>query len=287
MINWPPLLIEDIARRRAVIFLGAGVSKNSPGKGGKRPPNWIEFLTLAMDKCPGPTKHIRKLIKEQDFLTACELIKEKLDEDFNSIIRQEFVDPLYTPAQIHKDIFKLDLRTVATQNFDKIYDNFAQAESNGTVHVKAYYDDDVALVARERTSCILKAHGTIDQPAKMIFTRKEYTESRYKYGAFYSLMDALALTHTFVFLGCSLADPDIRLMLERHAHFYPHARPHYIVMPKNAIHEDVRESTRANLNLKVLTYDSKAHHQELTDSVAALVGQVEAERTVIADEQRW
>ncbi|NPD29675.1 SIR2 family NAD-dependent protein deacylase [Corallococcus exiguus] len=287
MIKWPEQLVEDVARRRAIAFLGAGVSKNSTGKGLRRPPNWSEFLETALKKCPGPTAHIKKLIKDQDYLTACEIIKQRLDEDFNSIISQEFVDPHYTHAQIHRDIFKLDLRLVATQNFDRIYDNFAQSESKGTTHVKSYSDEDISIIARGKTHHIIKVHGSVEQPAKMIFTRKEYTEARYKHGPFYALMDALALTQTFLFLGCSISDPDIRLMLERHTHMHPYARPHYIVMPRNALHEDVRESTRKNLNLKILTYDPKLHHQELADSIAALTSLVETERDAIAAERRW
>ena len=46
MIVWPLHLIDELARRRSIIFLGSGVSKNSAGIAGKRPPLWKEFQIL-------------------------------------------------------------------------------------------------------------------------------------------------------------------------------------------------------------------------------------------------
>jgi hypothetical protein len=287
VINWPDSVIEDIARRRSVLFLGAGISKNATGRGGKRPPTWLEFLEAAIKRCSDPKKHIKKLIGDNDLLTACELIKEKLDEDFTRVLQEEFINPAYSPADIHKNIFKLDSRIVITQNFDKIYDTLAQKESNGTVQVKSHYDEDIAAIARESFRSIIKAHGTIDQPPRMVFTRQQYSEARYRYAPFYAILDALVLTHTFIFLGCSLADPDVRLMLERHAYLYPHSRPHYIVTPREAMHESVRDSTRTNFNVKSLIYNSDNFHKELADSVADLVTRVEDMRVKIAHEQSW
>jgi hypothetical protein len=56
------------------------------------------------------------------------VIKHELKEDFNALLKEFFVTPAFAAAQIHSDIFKLDARIVATQNFDKIYDNLAQTE---------------------------------------------------------------------------------------------------------------------------------------------------------------
>lgn len=44
MIDWPERLVEDIARRRCVLFLGSGVSANSVNKEGERPKTWTEVL---------------------------------------------------------------------------------------------------------------------------------------------------------------------------------------------------------------------------------------------------
>jgi len=59
-------------------------------------------------------------------------------------------------------------------------------------------------------------------------------------------MDALVLTHTFLFLGCGIADPDVQMMLARHALRFPHGKPHYICMAANTVHADIAASMRRN-----------------------------------------
>ena len=45
MIDWPEYLIEAIARRKSVLFLGSGISANSCNDAGKHPLTWEAFLS--------------------------------------------------------------------------------------------------------------------------------------------------------------------------------------------------------------------------------------------------
>ena len=288
MIVWPRNLIEDIARRRCVLFLGAGVSKNSLSfDGTSRPPDWLEFLKGGLSQLSNPRRHVKILINEHDYLTACEIIKHKMSEDWHRYVSDSFVRPRFQPAEIHRDIFRLDCRVTLTQNVDKVYDTFALAESHNTVYVKQYFDADVARVVRGDLRCVLKAHGSVDSVNKMVFTRKDYSDARYQFPRFYALLDALVLTHTFLFLGCGLSDPDVRLMLERHAQVFPDSRPHMMVMSSKAVHAEVRECYLRNLNLQFLTYKPDDHHKELQDSVKDLVTLTEEARRRLAATLDW
>ena len=288
MIDWPDALVKDIARRRAIPFLGAGVSKNSVSEldANRRPPDWEEFLTAALAECSGSKKHIRTLITQGDYLTACEVIKIKVGEHWNELVHTHFVEPRFLPADIHRDIFKLDCRIVLTQNVDRIYDTFATNESSGTVYVKEYSEADVAQVIRGDRRCVLKAHGTVNTPGEMVFTREEYAHARHAYSGFYSLMDALTVTHTLLFIGCGVSDPDVQLMLERHAYAFS-GRPHYMVTQQGALHADIVDSLRRNLNLRLLTYRGRDHHLELRESLAELVAAVDAVREELARTRDW
>lgn len=287
MIQWPMSVIDDIARRRSVIFLGSGISKQAENDHGQRPKTWREFLESALTQCPTPRKHISRLINDGDYLTACEIIKSKMGAAFNNFVFQEFAAPGFKPAKIHTDIVLLDSRIVATPNFDKLYDTEATVKLKGTVKVKNYYDADVASTIRGDDFVILKVHGTVDSPPDLIFTREQYTTARYKYANFYSVLDALALTHTFLFLGAGLSDPDIRLLLENHSNRSPHSRPHVMVAPKGSLHRDVKASIERSLNLSLIFYNPDNHHQELADSIAQLVLDVEARRSELARDQKW
>lgn len=289
-IDWPDSLVRDIARRRCVLFLGAGVSMNSLSEdGSSRPPDWLTFLNDGLAKVSSPTKHIRALISSGDYLTACELIKARLDDDWNGFLDAAFVRPRYRHAEIHEHILNLDSRIVLTQNFDKIYDTYAQTTTHNNIRVKSYTDPDVSDFVRGGMSVVMKAHGTIDVPAEMVFTRSEYSTARHEYRAFYSMLDALAVTHTFLFIGCGVNDPDVRLLLEKVAFFYKGSRPHFICMPRvaGAPHDEVIKSYRDNLSLKSLIYDPKNGHAALTGSIKSLAEQVELERREMAATLNW
>jgi hypothetical protein len=287
MINWHKDIIEDIARRKSVIFIGAGVSKNASNGTGSRPKDWKEFLTYASTKT-AKKRLIDSLIKNADFLTACEIIRQDLGrDDFNSLVRSEFQIPQFQPADIHKYIFNLDSRIIATPNFDKIYDVYAEHASNGNVNIKAYYDDDIADVIRRTEPVILKVHGTITTPDKLIFSRKDYSKARTDSRSFYQVLDALSITHTFVFIGCGPHDPDVRLLLEDYNYRFRFNKKHFIVSPRNATKQDVLSIMEDTMSLKTLLYDPKNNHIELTDSLKKLVELVDARRQELAETMKW
>ena len=238
MIQWPPDLVEDIAARRSVLFLGAGVSKGAKNKHGERPKDWKEYLTTlaSMISDTAQQAEVKQCILENDLLTACELSRRFLKPDvFKTHLLAEFSDKGFEPAAIHDDLSTIDSRFVLTTNFDKLYENHANHLQQNTVLVKTYYDSDVADAFRRSQRVVLKVHGTIDSPEKTIFTRSSYAAARIRYAHFYRLLDALFVTHTFLFLGASLRDPDIQMVLEDHAYRFEGARPHFIVMPTDAV----------------------------------------------------
>lgn len=287
MIDWPDNLVEDIARRKCVLVLGSGVSKNSVNDAGNRPKDWKEFLNHASENINGKTE-IKKQIRSGDYLTACELIKKELGrDDYNTLVRSEFLTPAYKPAKIHEHIFNLDSRIVITPNFDKIYDTYANTASHGNILVKKFNESDIADCIRRPEPLIIKIHGSVESPDNLIFTRKDYSEARTKYRDFYHLIDALSITHTFVFIGCGTNDPDIRLILEDYSFRFAKNKKHYIVMSKNAVHSKVRDIISETMSLKPLLYDPKNHHKLLTNSLETLLTKVELKREDLANTRKW
>ncbi|WP_171467269.1 SIR2 family protein [Cellulosimicrobium sp. 72-3] len=286
---WPSELVEDVARRRAVLYLGAGVSAAATTDDGRHPPGWSDFLQTARRRLSGrvPSSTVKELIEQGDFLTACELLKDKLDESWPEVLKDSFLTPRYRPSALHKHLHALDLSLVLTPNFDKIYDTFAGNETNGETVVKSYYDQDIPWVMRRKYRAILKVHGTIDQHTQMIFTRSDYAAQRAQHQGFFDLVSALFLTHTFLFVGTSLSDPDLRLFLETQNYVHPNSPPHYMLCPKDGVHPHVEPSIRKNMNLKLLRYDPRSNHAELPLLVADLVERVSAKRQTLALAENW
>lgn len=295
MINWPVNLIEDLAARRAVIFFGSGTSLNSIGVNGKRPESWWTFLEIIKNEAKNhkkitsaDLKSINRLMQENDLLSVCDILKHAIgSEEFVRKIRQEFKDPKYQAADIHKHIHKLDLRTVITPNFDEIYDIYAASASGGTSTVKHYKDIDLAESLRGNERLIIKIHGSVSKANELIFTRGEYAKARNEYRSFYSLIESLLRTHTFLFIGCGLSDPDIRILLEDYAYSFTHSRKHYFAIPKDSLGPISSEIIGKSLNLEFIKYSPSNNHSELTNELGKLVNLVEQERSKLAEKQLW
>lgn len=293
MIDWPEALVESIARRRCVLFLGSGISANSKNSSGKRPATWEKFLRDILAKRETKLRDhkdtIERLLEEKDYLMACEVIVDDIGEnDFGDLASDEFKRPRYEPCELHEEIYKLDSRIVITPNIDKIYEQYAMTESHSSVVAKSYYEDDIAKYLRTSDYLIIRAHGHTDETAKLVFTQKQYNQARCNYSSFYKLLDALILTHTFIFLGCGINDPDIKITLENSNFLYPGARPHYFVTAEGAYEPAVSKVLFNNRNLELLTYENPdGTHTKLLESLKDLNQRVEEARVTIRNNQTW
>lgn len=293
MIEWPDPLIEVIAKRKCVLFLGAGISANSCNCDGKHPATWDTFLRNILksrgNRLADHIDVIKTMLDQKDYLTACEIIVDIIGEtDFGELAADEFRRPGYMPSEVHAAVYSLDSRLVLTPNIDKIYEQYAMNESHSTVVVKSYYEEDIAKYLRKSDFLIIRVHGYVDDVSKIIFTHKQYSEARCKYASFYRMLDALMLTHTFIFLGCGINDPDIQLVLENSNFLYPGCMPHYFVTAKDTYSEEMERSLLINRNLQLLTYDNAdGTHGQLLNELKALNFIVDDKRRQIASQGTW
>ena len=132
---------------------------------------------------------------------------------------------------------------------------------------------------------VLKVHGTIDSPDRMIFTRADYIKARNDYWSFYSVLEALSITHTFFFVGCGLNDPDIKLLLEDHAFVHKWSPPHYFLLSKGTLPNSIIPAVQRNLNIEILEY--AGGHTQLKPELDNLVLEVNTERRNIQATRAW
>ena len=292
-MNWPDNLVDAIARRKCVLFLGSGISANSCNEEGKHPATWEAFLRDILKKRPDKLNQhevvIERLLAEKDYLMAWEVIVDAIGEnDFGDLAADEFRRPRYKPCDVHKEIYLLDSRLVITPNIDKIYEQYAMNASDSSIVVKSYHEDDIAKYLRTTDYLIIRAHGYVDDTTNIIFTHKQYSAARCKYSSFYKLLDALILTHTFIFLGCGINDPDIKLTLENSNFLYPGCRPHYFVTAAGSYEDEISAVLSHNRNLELVTYDNAdGSHANLLAALQELNQRVEAARKRITDNQTW
>lgn len=293
MISWPKELINAIEKRKSVLFLGAGISANSKNKDGKSPATWNMFLqniiTCKKEKMQPYLDELNELLNKEDYLTACEIIVDIIGEqEFGELAADEFRRPGYCTNKIHEAIYSLDSRLVLTPNIDKLYEQYATNASHSTIVVKSYYDEDIAKYLRTEDFLIIRIHGYVDDASKIVFTHKQYGKARCLYASFYQLLDALILTHTFIFLGCGINDPDIKLLLENSNFMYPNCRPHYFITSQNTYSPGTINCLLKNRNIEILEYPNPdGTHKELLNELNSLNKEVEARRNEIANSCTW
>ena len=284
-VVWPEQIIDSLARRRAVIVIGSGVSANARTEAGVAPPIWSSFLKEAYTRLGRRVSHIQRALTRYDYLAACDYLKTEHGAGWAPLLRASFAAPRYLPAEIHETIFNLDSRIVASLNFDKIYETYAIAASDGTVVVKNYYDQDIRQVLAGSGRYIIKPHGDIDTVPQLIFTHSEYTAARVNHANFYEMMGALLHTHTFIMIGCGLSDPDIQIMFEDYLHKFQESAHFMTYSPKMSEAEiSLVERTRG---IHLLPYSSKNDHDELKMSLKHLVELVGERRQTLATDFNW
>lgn len=290
MVDWPDSLIDAVARRRAIVVLGAGCSFHAtPHEGSTHPPDWNTFLNQAAEKVSQkPRTEAKRLIKAGDYLSACEIIKTNLGGDWLACVENAFGAQRLDPGRLHTLVYELDLPIVMTTNFDRVYQNAANFHSAGTAKVKNYADSDLALLAKgnSKSRIVLRVHGSVDDVGSMIFTRSDYIRLRNEYPLFQRVMGALAVTNTLLFIGCSLKDPDMILMLEDLASLSRGFGEHFCLIDSRQSKE-ISRVYQDCFGLRSITYKYDVNHSEIVVSLEALLNSASKRRGEMAGSSQW
>lgn len=256
---WPRALVEELASRRCIVFLGAGASAGSSNQDTppKSPPTWSALLdgikSIARDEASKPIAD--SLIAKEKYLDAAEVLFGSINPaDFASYIREVMAEPRYQASDIHEYVLNLDPKIVVTTNYDDIYDNYCRSgKEQGLYNVCKYYESHLVSDLRSPVRQIIKAHGCITDPSKIVLTRSQYFQERQNYPNFYKVLDALFLTNTLLFLGYSLSDPDIQLMLENSNITYKASHPHYALV-EEGMEESIKKAYKEAYNIDFIEF---------------------------------
>jgi hypothetical protein len=270
-IIWPEALVSELAERRCIIFMGAGASMGSLALDGlRKPPGWRALLEGLLPRIPNNKDKalVSRLLKKQRFLDAAEIIRDACNAaDFTQYLETTFTEPHFQPSEYHKVIRDIDPKIVMTTNYDQIYDQYCIGGAAAAGYkVSRYHDPTLVQNLRSRQSLVVKAHGCLSQPENIILSRSSYYRAKRDYSGFYSVLDALFLTQTILFVGCSLTDPDIQLVLENANISASSSHPHYALV-ENVGHYSTRKAIKEMHNIELLEY--KPNRYDL--AVAGLV----------------
>jgi len=260
---------------------GASAGSTSDLEESAKPPTWLELLTLIKNHLSKKEDLpiVNDLLSKDKYLDAAEiLLKEVSQPDIDRILREKLVTPHFKPSRIHKAVLQIDPKIVITTNYDDIYEIFcnSSADAHDGYRTCTYYDTNIAATLKSPVRMIIKAHGCIKQPDKIVLTRSQYFKARKENSNFYRILDALFLTNTLFFIGYNLSDPDIQLVLENVNIVAESNYPHYAYMPTN-IHKAIKNAIKTAYNIDIIEY-SQGDYEELYRNFELLLEQVLAYR---------
>lgn len=283
-------LIYDFAIKKVAIFVGSGVSASAKPIDGKKIRTWEKFLSdIANDYLPSDIREIvNGLIRKSDYLLACEIAKNSIgSHEWSKIINAEY-SKAAAISDLQSEILKIDQRILVTTNFDRLLEEnrrilFPLEDRYPTV-LKGI-DAKAFKIFRDNNIYIIKMHGSIDDEDSLIFTKSDYIKRAYGSSLYRAFFENLIVNYTLLFVGFSMDDPVISMIVDDCAFKYSTLRPHYIFMPA-PIPEQIKVSYRDLKKLHIYEYSPNDNHAELPFMLKHLRMQVEDKRREILAEMK-
>lgn len=282
-------LLDDLAREKVVLFLGAGVSASAKTATGGKIADWNGFLASLCAEVGEPTaSQVKALILAKDYLLAGEILQNALGESWEGQIVEQFGQKA-TPSALHGALISLGQRIILTTNFDKLLEAALEQMDVGATHyptVISKIEDDVFRALKDHSRrYIIKIHGTVDDPSSRVLSRSEYIRLAFGNSYYSGFLENLLLNYTFLFVGFSMDDPAIMSLMEMYSLRYPKARPHYIFAP-GPIPENIVEINKRLRKLISLIYDPADNHKALPGLISNIATASDARRREIYAEHK-
>jgi hypothetical protein len=271
----PKSLVEAYVEKRCAVFVGAGASQAAGY------PGWDGFLELLVDRCvdenrlsDDEAKIYRNLVGVAGKqLTLASALKDKLGDVWDLVISEMFYDEHKEPAAVHKLLPKLtNLSMVITTNYDTLLeDNYA----NGRPPKVLTFSDggEMRRLMLQRQFFILKAHGDAAKPGNgIILTINDY-RGLARERAYQSLLASIFTLNTVLFIGVSLNDPELLVMLDYLADtFEPGSRPlHYALIAEEEINPVETERWLKDYLIQIVPISSANDYADVPGAIEALM----------------
>ncbi|RJS14232.1 hypothetical protein DRW03_35255 [Corallococcus sp. H22C18031201] len=278
---WPDSLVRAIARQDFILFVGSGVSASCRNVRGDGPPGWFELIEKTA------TVLSRRIAEERvvkraksDLLDAAELLFFEASKEgkLTDVLERIAVavegpsDDSFLPGAWHDELLSLDPLLILTTNYDRILERSTKSGFN-VIRPDA---TNVGREIRNGNPTIIKIHGTIDDKQSMVLSHSQYAELRSRGRHMFEVLRALFLTRTCLFVGYSLGDPDIRLLLESLASDRSVESAHYLLGPTPE-HTHLKELFRKTYGVSMVEYPRGEHAKGLA-LLQQLVKSVEGAR---------
>lgn len=272
----PQKLKDAYKAKRCAVYVGAGASK-AAGL-----PLWKGLLERMIAKARAEhtitddtaNQYTDLLQNSSKFLPVASGLKEDLGAHFDEFIEETFIRPKPTPTDLHRALVGLNgLQFVVTTNYDVLIERAYQA-ANPDVPVCSFKDvGETQRRLSKREFFILKAHGDAAKPGNgIVLTDADYRSILYRERAYQSMLSTMFTMFTVVFVGTSMTDPELLLLLNYIADaFTPTAGPcHFALLAREDINDVEKKRWFKDFNVQVVPISKADDYKEATEFLEAL-----------------
>lgn len=214
-LGWPPELTTELReeadllaeRSRAgelALFIGAGVSM------GAGLPGWKQLLQRLAAKAKMTPEEIKALDELNDVLDQATIIEGRFEGTgikLGEAIQEEFAAHKHLSLS-HAFLAALPVREVVTTNYDRLFEEAWELID----------PDGVSIVpAKPRSHTrrwLLKMHGCVSEPARIVLTRSDYTRYDEHLPALAGIVKAFLVMRHMLFVGFSLTDSNFHRIVD-------------------------------------------------------------------------
>lgn len=263
--------------KRCAVLVGAGASM------GAGLPSWRGLLDLMIEAgekhrtlTPDKAAEYRTLLADSSkFLMVASGLKDDIQSNFDEFIESVFMTPKPQPTPLHDALVGAEeLQFVLTINYDILIEQAYRKSGKYDVSVCTFTDTgEIQRRLARREFFILKAHGDASRLGNgIILTEADYREIIYRHRAYQSLLSAMFTMFTVVFVGASMTDPELRLLLNYISDaFATTSGPnHYALMTEEDITAVERDRWMKDMKVNVIPVSKADNYSEATDFLLEL-----------------
>ena len=204
--------------KKLIIFVGAGVSCNVANM-----PDWNNLINemakvIKFSRCDtckkkekgcDKTCKLKEVYSNDEFLKIPQYVFNKNQKKYYKVLEANIKHSPNIDAPISNAILDLAPAHVITTNYDKLLENCKSVQKDN--YDVIVYDKD--LLNTKSNSYIIKMHGDISDAKTIVLKESDYLEYSQNHVLIEMFVRSLLTDHTILFLGYSLNDYNIKLII--------------------------------------------------------------------------
>lgn len=262
----PEFLQENIKLKSCGFFIGAGISMKQPSG----LPGWTDLLSNFIDFAEKNHKLNTNIIEQLNvslengkLLEVAEFLQGNLKSDYTRFLVDTFDNHKVKPNENHDLLALIESPLFITTNYDTLLENTIIGNGERPIVSTSKSSNKLELIHKlSIRKKILKIHGDITESESLVLSESDYMETLDN-PMLNVILKSYFHRHSFIFLGCSMTDPDVLMFLKQIKLIFKGYSPTHYALIKRSESNNIDEYIYSTIyNIEFIYIDN---HDDTTD----------------------